>query len=124
LKWTGVPQGAESIALISDDPDAPGGAWVHWVLYALPPDAAELSGGVPPEEVLPNGGRQGITDFKQIGYGGPCPSPSSPYRYLFKVYAMDTQVGLAPGATKKELLAAMDGHILAQGQLTGTYQRR
>jgi Raf kinase inhibitor-like YbhB/YbcL family protein len=124
LKWSGVRQDAKSIALISDDPDAPVTTWVHWVLYGLPPDVTELAEGVPTTDVLASGARQGINDFKQVGYGGPCPSPGSPHRYFFKVYALDTEVGLDAGATKSDLLRAMKGHILAEGQLMGTYQRK
>ena len=124
LKWTGVPEGIKSIALIFDDPDARGGTWVHWVLYAVPPDTTELSEEIPRRDVLADGARHGITDFKQVGYGGPCPPSGDPHRYIFKVYAMDIQVDLAPGATKEELLVAINGHILAQGQLLGTYKRR
>lgn len=123
LRWSGAPEGTESIALVADDPDAPGGTWVHWVRYAIPPDVTELAGGSPDDALLSNGARHGTNDFKRLGYGGPCPPRGSPHRYFFKVYALDIEVGLAPGATKKELLRSMEGHILAQGRLTGTYQR-
>ena len=122
LQWTGVPQGAKSLALISDDPDAPMGDWVHWVFYDLPPDIVELPFAVPNIEKIPSGGTQGRTDFGSIGYGGPCP-PSGMHRYFFKIYALDAMLRLKPGATKKELLRAMQGHVLAEGQLTGRYQR-
>jgi len=124
LKWSNVPEGTKSLALISDDPDAPVGTWVHWVIYNIPPDATELAEGLPKSEVLTNGAKQGMTDFKRIGYGGPCPPPGRPHRYFFKVYALDAELDLKPGATKQQLLRAMDGHILAEGQLMGTYQRR
>lgn len=124
LKWSKVPEGTKSLALISEDPDAPAGIWVHWVLYNLPPTITELPEGMPTQEVLPNGAKQGINDFKRIGYGGPCPPPGKPHRYFFKLYALDTELDLKPGATKQELLRAMEGHILAEGQLMGTYQRR
>jgi len=123
LRWDGVPEGAKSIALISDDPDAPVGTWVHWVLFNLPADVRELAEGVPADETLANGARQGITDFGRIGYGGPCP-PSGTHRYFFKIYALDTEIPLAAGASKRELLAAMEGHILGQGQLIGRYKRQ
>ena len=124
LRWSGVPQGTKSIALISDDPDAPGGTWVHWVYYAIPADVTELSEGMPTSEALPDGSRQGSNDFRRTGYGGPCPPPGSPHRYYFKVYALDAEVDLGPRASKSALLRAMDGHILAEGQLMGTYKRR
>jgi Raf kinase inhibitor-like YbhB/YbcL family protein len=125
LKWSAVPQGTGSIALITDDPDAPGGTWVHWVLYGLPPDVAELPEGVPTTDVIPRGARQGINDFKRRGYGGPCPPPGhGTHRYFFKVYALDTEINLGAGATKEELLAKMQGHVLADGQLMGAYERK
>lgn len=124
LKWKALPDNTKSIALISDDPDAPGGTWVHWVLYAIPPDVTEFPAGVLRSQVLSNGARQGKNDFNRLGYGGPCPPKGSPHRYFFKVYALDIEVDLVPGATKSELLQSIDGHILAQGQLMGRYQRR
>lgn len=122
LKWSGVPENAKGLALISDDPDAPGGTWVHWVLYNLPPSVQELPEGIPPDPKLPNGGLQGTNDFRRIGYGGPCP-PSGTHRYYFKLYALDTALNLDAGATKGELLQAMEGHLLAEGRLMGRYQR-
>ena len=125
LGWSGVPQGTRSIALISDDPDAPGGTWVHWVHYAIPSGVTELPEGVPGTETLPNGARQGINDFKRTGYGGPCPPKGhGPHRYYFKVYALDAEGDLKPGAGKKDLLGSMEGHILAEGRVMGTYERR
>lgn len=123
LVWRNVPQGTESIALICDDPDAPMGTWVHWVMYDIPPTASGLPEGVPAVETLPDGSKQGINDFKRIGYGGPCPPPGRPHRYFFRIYALDTVPGLGPGATKDALLRSMEGHILAQGQLMGRYGR-
>lgn len=122
LQWTDVPQGTQSFALIADDPDAPVGDWVHWVFYDLPPETSKLPFAVPNIEKIPSGGTQGQTDFGTIGYGGPCP-PHGEHRYFFKIYALDTMLHLKPGATKKELLQAMQGHVLAEGQLMGTYQR-
>lgn len=124
LKWSNVPQGTKSLALICDDPDAPVGTWAHWVLYNIPPSATELPEGVPPKEVVLNSARQGINDFKRIGYGGPCPPPGGPHRYFFKLYALNAELSLRPGATKRDLLRAMEGHILAEGQLMGTYRRK
>jgi Raf kinase inhibitor-like YbhB/YbcL family protein len=123
LQWASVPEGTKSIALISDDPDAPVGTWVHWVLFNLPAEARELEENIPPDETLPNGAKQGTSDFGRIGYGGPCP-PSGTHRYLFKIYALDTKLDLAAGARKRQLLKAMEEHILGQGQLMGKYKRR
>jgi Raf kinase inhibitor-like YbhB/YbcL family protein len=123
IEWNGIPEGTKSIALISDDPDAPMGTWVHWVLYNLSADVRELEEGIPADEILPNGAKQGTTDFGRIGYGGPCP-PGGTHRYFFKVYALDAQPEPAPAATKDQLLTAMKGHILAQGQLMGKYKRQ
>ena len=124
LKWTGVPEGAKSFALICDDPDAPVGTWVHWVLYSLPATVNELPEKLPTTETLANGARQGVNDFKRVGYGGPCPPPGPAHRYFFKLYALDNEPSLKPKATKNDLLRAMQGHILAEGQLMGTYRRR
>jgi Raf kinase inhibitor-like YbhB/YbcL family protein len=123
LAWTGVPPGTKSLALICDDPDAPAGTWVHWVIYGLPGTAAGLPGNVTKTETLPDGARQGLNDFRRVGYGGPCPPPGRPHRYLFKLYALDAEPALKPRATKPDLLRAMAGHILAEAQLMGTYQR-
>jgi Raf kinase inhibitor-like YbhB/YbcL family protein len=124
LQWGDVPAGTKSLALIADDPDAPVGTWVHWVLYDLPAETRTLPQGVPTTETLKNGAKQGRNDFKKIGYGGPCPPPDKPHRYYFKLHALDTALTLMPGATKQQLLNAMTGHILGTGQLMGTYQRR
>ncbi|MDE3068772.1 MAG: YbhB/YbcL family Raf kinase inhibitor-like protein [Verrucomicrobiota bacterium] len=124
LAWSNAPANAMSFALIADDPDAPMGTWVHWVLYDLPPTAKALAENTPRSPVLAEGAKQGLNDFKTTGYGGPCPPPGKAHRYFFKLYALDTTLTLKPGATKKELLQAMEGHILAEGQLMGKYQRR
>ena len=123
LSWTSLPEGTKSIALIFDDPDAPVGTWVHWVLYGLPLDSTGLPEAVPTQKILADGAKQGINDFRKIGYGGPCPPKGPAHRYFFKVYALDSEIELEAGATKKELLKAMQGHILAQGQLMGKYKR-
>jgi hypothetical protein len=123
LQWDAVPEGTKSVALISDDPDAPMGTWVHWVLFNWPADSREITENVPPGKTLPNGAKQGITDFRRIGYGGPCP-PSDTHRYFFKVYALDKMLDLDAGADKPALLKAMEGHILGQGQLMGRYKRK
>jgi Raf kinase inhibitor-like YbhB/YbcL family protein len=124
LRWTGIPPTAKSLALICDDPDAPMGTWVHWVIYDIPPTTAGLAEGVPKSPELADGAKQGVNDYKQIGYGGPNPPPGKPHRYFFRLYALDTTLDLKPGATKADLLKAMEGHILAEGQLMGTYQRK
>lgn len=123
LSWTAPPAGTKSFALISDDPDAPAGTWVHWVLYDLPEKILELPEGVPAVETLQNGGKQGLTDFRRVGYGGPCPPPGSYHRYFFKLYALDTTLNLPSKATKAKLLEAMKGHSLAEAQLMGRYKR-
>lgn len=123
LAWSRVPEGTQSIAVLCDDPDAPGGDWVHWVLFNLPADTTKLEEGLPAKPSLPNGALQGINDFGEPGYGGPWPPPGRPHRYFFKVYALDTRLNLPSAARKKDLLKAMQGHILAQGHLFGTFQR-
>jgi Raf kinase inhibitor-like YbhB/YbcL family protein len=130
LAWDGVPALAKSIALICDDPDAPRGTWVHWVLYDLPSETKGLPAAVGHDGKLPNGAKQGKNDFGKLGYGGPCPpsrwrvSASGTHRYFFRVYALDTNLTLEPGATKAELLRAMEGHTVAEGQLMSRYSRK
>jgi len=119
LRWSGVPAGTRSLALIADDPDAPRGTFVHWILFGIPPQTTELVEG----QQL-SGVAQGRNDFGRTGYGGPCPPRGNPHRYFFKLYALDTDLQLPPGATKQDLLRAMEGHIIAEGQLMGVYQRR
>jgi Raf kinase inhibitor-like YbhB/YbcL family protein len=123
LKWKNAPAATESLALIMDDPDAPAGTWVHWVLYNLPPSAKELPEGVEKREQLAIGGQQGRNDFRKIGYGGPCPPAGKPHRYFFKLYALDTKLNLKAGASKADLERAMKGHILEQTELMGLYGR-
>ena len=122
LEWSGVPKTAKTLSVICDDPDAPAGTWVHWVLYNLPADNIGLVENLPATEKLAAGGFQGRNDFEKIGYGGPCP-PSGTHRYFFKIYGLDSELPLKAGATKSELLKAMEGHIVSQGQLMGTYRR-
>lgn len=122
LVWSIIPDGTKSFVLIADDPDAPMGTWVHWVLYDLPGDATSLPENLPSSKELKNGAKQGTSDFGNIGYGGPCP-PGGTHRYFFKLYALDSKLNLEPGLTKAQLLKAMDGHILAQGELMGKYKR-
>jgi hypothetical protein len=124
LAWTNTPANTKSFALIADDPDAPVGTWVHWVLYDLPANATGLPENVAKTQTISNGAKQGMNTWPRLGYGGPCPPPGKPHRYFFKLYALDTMLGLKPGLTKKDLLKAMEGHVLAEGQLMGTYQRK
>ncbi len=124
LAWQGTPTNAKSLALIADDPDAPSGTWVHWVLYDLPAHVTELPEDVAKTQHIPQGATQGLNDFRHLGYGGPCPPPGKPHRYFFKLYALDTRLDLKPGATKKEVERAMANHVLAQGQLMGRYGRK
>ncbi len=123
LSWSGIPEETRSLALISDDPDAPAGVWVHWVVYNIPSASTGLPERVPKEKTLTDGSLQGSNDFRRIGYGGPCP-PSGTHRYFFKLYALDQRLDLAPGASKAQLLTAMEGHILGEVQLMGKYQRQ
>jgi Raf kinase inhibitor-like YbhB/YbcL family protein len=123
LNWKDPPERTKCFALIADDPDAPRGTWVHWVLYDLPSDVRELSAGIGQEQSLQIGAKQGKNDFGRIGYGGPCPPSGPAHRYYFKLYALDEVTALKPSATKKQLLDAMKGHVLGETQLIGTYKR-
>lgn len=123
LRWSEPPSGTKSFALICDDPDAPRGTWVHWVLFNLPSQLCELEEGVPTTEVLAHGAKQGKNDFGKFGYGGPAPPKGKPHRYFFKLYALDIALDLLVGTTKAQLEKAMKGHILAEGQLVGIYGR-
>lgn len=117
LAWKNVPPETKSIALIMDDPDAPIGTFVHWVIFNIPPEVTQLAEG---EKGI---GVEGVNDFRKVGYGGPCPPRGSNHRYFFKIYALDAQLNLDSRATKKDLEKAMQGHILAQGELIGRYGR-
>lgn len=123
LAWTGGPVERRSLALVCDDPDAPRGTWVHWVLYNLPGQTVELAQGVPSVPELPSGARQGRNDSGEIGYSGPCPPPGKPHRYYFRLYALDIMLTLPHGVSKGELERAMANHVVGQGTLMGTYQR-
>lgn len=118
LKFQDVPAGTRSLALIVDDPDAPRGDWVHWLVYDLPPSTTGLGEGK-----LPADAKVGMNDFGKQDYGGPAPPPGKPHRYFFKLYALDSPTELEAGATKNELEKAMRGHVLAETQLVGTYGR-
>ncbi len=123
LNWSDTPAGTKTFALISDDPDAPVGTWVHWVIWNISASARALDENLPKSASLPNSAKQGTTDFRRIGYGGPCP-PSGTHRYFFKLYALDMTLDLPASTTKKDLEMAMQGHILAQAELIGKYRRR
>jgi hypothetical protein len=123
LSWSDPPTGTIGFALISDDPDAPMGTWVHWVIWNIPASALALDENCPKTASLPNGTKQGTTDFHRVGYGGPCP-PSGTHRYYFKLYALDRALDLPASTTKKDLETAMQGHILGQTELMGTYRRK
>lgn len=122
LSWTDVPERTASVALIVDDPDAPRGNWVHWVLFDLPPNLLGLPEKVPSKPVLEEGGVHGTNDFGRLGYGGPCP-PSGTHRYFFKLSALDVALRLPPSATREQVEKAMQGHVLAEARLTGKYSR-
>ena len=122
LSWPAPPAGTKSFALIMSDPDAPGGTFVHWVLYDIPAVNRELPAGIPKQSQLADNSRQGKNDFGKTGYGGPCP-PGGTHHYVFSLYALDATIDLPPGATRSQLETAMKGHILAHGELTATYKR-
>lgn len=123
LRWGPPPPGTRSLALVVDDPDAPRGRFVHWLLYRIPPERTALPEGVPTEPMVAGLGVQGRNDFGRIGYGGPCPPPGPPHRYRFTLYALDIDPDLPPGASAAAVEQALQGHILAQGSLTGRYGR-
>jgi Raf kinase inhibitor-like YbhB/YbcL family protein len=123
LRWANAPARTKSFALIADDPDAPGGTWVHWVIYDLPPETKELAEGAAKSETLANGAKQGVNDFRKVGYGGPCPPAGASHRYYFKLYALDAPTNLKPRATKQQLLEAIKGHALGEAELIGRYKR-
>ncbi len=123
LDWGQGTAGTASFALIVDDPDAPSGAFTHWVIFNLPPDTRSLPEAVPNENKLTSGALQGKNGFGKIGYAGPCPPSGSPHHYRFTFYALDKSLDLAAGASKEQALRAMQGHVLAESQLIGVYQR-
>lgn len=123
LSWDGVPGEAKALVLICEDPDAPRGTWVHWVVYDLPPESKGLPGGLPPHKLLSSGGKQGLNDFGRIGYGGPCP-PMGVHRYVFSLYALDRPTGLPPGATRAMVGKAMEGHVVGMARIVGRYARK
>ncbi|MDY6918496.1 MAG: YbhB/YbcL family Raf kinase inhibitor-like protein [Chloroflexota bacterium] len=128
LSWEGAPEEANTFVIIAEDRDIPMQAlhllaWVHWVVYDIPPDVTSLPGGLPSNEVLDNGARQGMTSFKRVGYSGPCP-PFGTHRYYFRLYAVDSPIGIEPRhATRKRVLRALQGHVVGYGELMGRYRR-
>jgi Raf kinase inhibitor-like YbhB/YbcL family protein len=125
LRWGNIPKDAQSLALVCEDPDAPSGVFVHWLIFNLWPTVSDLAEALPTTGPLEkNKASQGRNDFNHIGYDGPCPPPGNFHRYFFRLYALDTMLPLQAGATKHELARAMEGHILATGYLMGTYKRR
>ncbi len=122
LSWASAPAATNSFALIVDDPDAPMGTWVHWVMYNIPVTTNGLPEAIPAGAQLSDGSLQGRNSSGNLGYNGPCP-PSGTHRYFFRLYALDTILNLSSGASKDQLLKAMDGHILAQGELMGTFSK-
>lgn len=124
ISWGSVTTGAKSFSIVCDDPDAPSKTWIHWVVFNIPASVNSLSAGVSADKILPNGACQGVNDFGKIGFGGACPPKGhGTHHYFFKVYALDSMLDLQPGCTKSDLEAAMEGHVLASGQLVGTYSR-
>jgi len=123
LEWSAPPEGTRSLVLVMDDPDAPKGTWVHWVLYAIPPATTSLGENLPKEETVSGGMRQGTTDFDKVGYGGPCPPPGSAHHYSFRIYALDIPSDFEMKLTRAQLEEAIEGHVLAEGKLTGTFKR-
>lgn len=123
LSWTNPPRGTTAFALIVTDPDAPAHTWVHWVIYNLPPTVRQLPEGVSKAAEIQGGGLQGSNDFRDLGYGGPCPPPGNPHRYFFRLYALDAHLNLKSGATRREVEKAMRNHILAEAELMGRYGR-
>ncbi len=123
LSWEGPPGGTGSFALVCEDPDAPAGTWVHWVIYNVPASTRQLPRGVEKTRKLPDGSMQGKNDFGRHGYGGPCPPPGKPHRYYFRLYALDSLLEVSPGLSRRELQQAMEGHVLGQAGLYGTYAR-
>ena len=124
LQWSQAPEGTNSLTLICDDPDAPVGTWVHWILFNLPPTTNQVPEKMPALEGFPDGSKHGMNDFRRLGYGGPCPPPGRPHRYFFRIYALKILLPLQTWATHKDVMRALGGNVLGEGQLMGTYQRK
>lgn len=123
LQWSHAPEGVAEYAVICEDPDAPGGTFIHWVMYNIPPGYDRLDEGIRQEAELDNGAMQGRNDFGNIGYGGPAPPKGKPHHYEFTVYALGEKLNLPPGIARDELVRAMEGHVMAKGKVTGLYGR-
>ncbi len=123
LNWNNPTDGTVSYALICDDPDAPNGTWIHWVVFDIPASDTSILAGEEDLPIFENGMKQGTTSFQRIGYGGPCPPSGKPHRYFFKLYALDFLTELKAGATKEDVLKIIDGHVLNQTELIGLYKR-
>jgi len=121
LAWKAPPAATQSFALIADDPDAPVGTWVHWVVFDMPATLRSLPQNFPKDEQSADGTRQGKNDFDKVGYNGPCPPPGKVHRYFFKLCALDSKLNLNPGSSKKDVERAMQGHMLARGEYMGRY---
>lgn len=122
ISWSGIPKNTRSIVLIADDPDAPAGTWVHWVVYNIPPERKVFGEGIQPRESLDDGTMQGKNDFGRIGYGGPCP-PGGTHRYYFRIYALEEKPDVRPGLTKKQIMEKIKDLIVSEGHLMGKYGR-
>ncbi|MGO9386869.1 MAG: YbhB/YbcL family Raf kinase inhibitor-like protein [Methanobacterium sp.] len=122
LEWTSIPEDTESIGIICEDPDAPGGTWSHWIIFNLPADTMSLSEHIMSREIMDNGAIQGLNDFGKVGYAGPCP-PKGTHHYYYKIYALDVKLDLPPRTSRKTFLETINGHIIDQGQIMGTYTR-
>lgn len=123
LSWSGAPQGTKSFALIVDDPDAPVGTWTHWLIWNIPASSSGLPEHVSRQTHLPDGAQQGQNDFRKLGYNGPCPPPGKPHRYFFTLYALNADIDVKPGASRRELETALKPHVLSEANLIGTYGR-
>jgi Raf kinase inhibitor-like YbhB/YbcL family protein len=123
LKWSGAPKGTVSFALVVDDPDAPGGDFIHWVAYSIPAGRTSLPAGVPQDVEIPGGGKNGMNSFGHIGYNGPCPPPGKIHHYRFHLYALDSMLNVDDKADAPAIQSAIKGHILAEAELVGTFKR-
>jgi len=123
LAWTEPPPGTAGFVLLCDDPDAPAGNWVHWVLYDVPAHVRGLGEDLPKKDVVLGSAKQGRNDFRLVGYDGPTPPPGRPHRYVFTLFAVDAATGLPPGATRREVMKKIEGHVQATARITATYRR-
>lgn len=122
LHWTTVPGRTKSLAVVMHDPDAPVD-FTHWLAYNIPPDTRRLAAGASPHSGMPKGSDEGVNDFRRLGYGGPCPPPGRPHHYIFNIYALDVRLALPAAPRRAELESAIGPHVIAEGRITGLYQR-